>query len=78
MGQDLGVRQFLLTNLERAGPADPYKFRLPLKILRDALGEIGQFPYSPEERQWDHPALFIKGESLHLFPASHFLHIDPT
>jgi hypothetical protein len=35
---DLGVRQFLLTNLERAGPSDPYKFRLPLKILRDALG----------------------------------------
>ena len=67
--QDLGVRQFLLTNLERPDPQMPYQFRLPLDILEASLGEIGQFPYSPGERTWDGPALFLKGMSS-LYPLS--------
>ncbi|GAA5941305.1 uncharacterized protein JCM15063_006432 [Sporobolomyces koalae] len=59
---DLGVRQFLLTNLDRASPADPYKFRLPLDYLRNAIGEIGHFPYAPGERIFDKPSLFLKGK----------------
>ncbi|GAA5916215.1 uncharacterized protein JCM6883_000692 [Sporobolomyces salmoneus] len=59
---DLGVRQFLLTNLDRASPSDPYKFRLPLSYLRNAIDEIGHFPYAPGERIFDKPSLFLKGK----------------
>lgn len=59
--QDLGIRQFLLTNLDRSDPAGPYEFRLPLEILSNALGEIGEFPYAPGEKVWTKPALFLKG-----------------
>ncbi|GAA5841078.1 hypothetical protein JCM3766R1_006659 [Sporobolomyces carnicolor] len=59
---DLGVRQFLLTNLDRASPEDPYKFRLPLSYLRNAIDEIGHFPYTPGERIFDKPSLFLKGK----------------
>ncbi|POY74906.1 hypothetical protein BMF94_1882 [Rhodotorula taiwanensis] len=58
---DLGVRQFLLTNLDRATPADPYHFRIPIDFLQNAIGEIGAFPYTPGERVYDKPSLFLKG-----------------
>ncbi|GAA5822034.1 hypothetical protein JCM3770_002258 [Rhodotorula araucariae] len=58
---DLGVRQFLLTNLDRASPSSPYKFRLPLSFLRNAIDEIGHFPYAPGEKVFDKPSLFLKG-----------------
>ncbi|GAA5883044.1 hypothetical protein JCM16303_006807 [Sporobolomyces ruberrimus] len=59
---DLGVRQFLLTNLDHASPTSPYKFRLPLSYLRNAIDEIGHFPYTPGERIFDKPSLFLKGK----------------
>ncbi|GAA5929560.1 hypothetical protein JCM3775_002375 [Rhodotorula graminis] len=58
---DLGVRQFLLTNMDRANPSSPYKFRLPLHFLRNAIDEIGHFPYAPGERVFEKPSLFLKG-----------------
>ncbi|GAA5881910.1 hypothetical protein JCM3774_001292 [Rhodotorula dairenensis] len=58
---DLGVRQFLLTNLDRDSPSDPYRFRIPLHFLENAIGEIGAFPYAPGERVYEKPSLFIKG-----------------
>ncbi|GAA5905955.1 hypothetical protein JCM5296_001300 [Sporobolomyces johnsonii] len=58
---DLGVRQFLLTNLDRASPSAPYKFRLPLSFLGNAIDEIGHFPYAPGEKVFDKPSLFLKG-----------------
>ncbi|BGP46256.1 hypothetical protein JCM10450v2_002096 [Rhodotorula kratochvilovae] len=59
---DLGVRQFLLTNLDRADPSSPYQFRLPLDFLSNAIGEIGHFPYTPGEKVFDKPSLFLKGK----------------
>lgn len=62
----LPVRQFLLTNLERAG--DELRFRIPLETMIASLDGIGQFPYAlgkdgaAPERTWDGPALFVKGE----------------
>lgn len=56
------MRQFLLTNLERASSEAPWRFRLPLGYLSDAIDEIGKFPYQPGERTFDKPALFLKGE----------------
>ena len=70
--QDLGIRQFLLTNLDRESPTSPYKFRLPLSYLRNAIDEIGNFPFAPGERIYDKPSLFLKGSFLvdrYLFPA---------
>ncbi|KAL8290008.1 hypothetical protein RQP46_002947 [Phenoliferia psychrophenolica] len=59
---DLGVRQFLLTNLSRETPTSPYGFRLPLDFLEAAIGEIGEFPYaSGSGTKWEGKALFLKG-----------------
>ncbi|KWU42475.1 alpha/beta-hydrolase [Rhodotorula sp. JG-1b] len=58
---DLSVRQFLLTNLDRASPSDPYHFRIPLPFLQNAIDEIGAFPYTPGERVYEKPSLFLKG-----------------
>lgn len=64
--QDLGVRAFLLTNLERAADSPYYKFRLPLHHLSNAIQQIGDFPYSAEEagasKHFDGPTLVFKGE----------------
>ncbi|GAA5822602.1 hypothetical protein JCM5353_005500 [Sporobolomyces roseus] len=59
---DLGIRQFLLTNLDRESPTSPYKFRLPLSYLRNAIDEIGNFPFAPGEKIFDKPSLFLKGK----------------
>lgn len=63
LGQDLGIRQFLLTNMDRADPSSPYRFRLPLHFLRNAIDEIGHFPYAPGEKVFEKPSLFLKGAS---------------
>ncbi|WFC95381.1 methionyl aminopeptidase [Malassezia brasiliensis] len=63
---NLGVRQFLLTNLERG--ENGMHFRIPVQTMIDSLEGIGLFPYAlgkdgaPPERQWDGPTLFVKGE----------------
>lgn len=62
--QDLSVRQFLLTNLDRASPSDPYHFRIPLPFLQNAIDEIGAFPYTPGERVYEKPSLFLKGAAV--------------
>lgn len=63
---DLGVRQFILTNLGRDSTDEPYKIKLPLDYLEGAIQEIGAFPYEPGKASWDGPALFIKGTAFHL------------
>ncbi len=72
--QDLGIRQFLLTNLQRV-PADSntWSFRVPLENIRDHISQIGDFPYDAEgvplapdgkareSRTWEGKTLFVKG-----------------
>lgn len=56
------TRAFLLTNLSPTkGLDEPYRFRVPLDIIGDAIIEVGSFPYEPTERQWSGSTLFIKG-----------------
>ncbi|KAG6916206.1 hypothetical protein DXG01_007836 [Tephrocybe rancida] len=62
--KDLGIRQFLLTNL--AVPSqqsnETVKFKIPVDILTDAIAELGSFPYMPDGlRQWPGRALVVKG-----------------
>ncbi|PWN51374.1 alpha/beta-hydrolase [Violaceomyces palustris] len=72
--KDLGVRQFLLTNLHRNPPESPtWSFRIPVETIKRNLSQIGDFPYDPpgyqgddagkrEVRSWeDGKVLFIKG-----------------
>jgi hypothetical protein len=55
------IRDFLLTNL-LVGREKPAKFKVPLQILRNSLGELADFPYSPGERTWkDGSVVAIKG-----------------
>ncbi|KAF9363384.1 hypothetical protein BGX34_004291 [Mortierella sp. NVP85] len=58
---DLGVRQFLLTNLKKNTGGDGYSFRVPLDVLGDSLENLGEFDFVPGEVKYDGKALFIKG-----------------
>jgi hypothetical protein len=53
---------FLLTNLLTA-PNEPAKFKVPLQILRNSLGELADFPQDLSERTWmDDQVVAIKGK----------------
>ncbi|KAF9578396.1 hypothetical protein BGW38_005812 [Lunasporangiospora selenospora] len=59
---DMGVRQFLLTNLKRDPSGQGYSFRVPIGTLGDSLGKLGEFDFVPGQDQFDGKALFIKGD----------------
>lgn len=64
--KDLPVRQFLLTNLIRPAPSEPLKFRIPVKILTDALNSMADFPFTdPDTHRFGKRALFIRGTRSH-------------
>ncbi|KAH4051852.1 hypothetical protein HBI17_177120 [Parastagonospora nodorum] len=64
--KDLPVRQFLLTNLIRPAPSEPLKFRIPVKILTDALNSMADFPFTdPDANRFGKRALFIRGTRSH-------------
>lgn len=73
---DVGVRQFLLTNLTRPAGTENWGWRIPVDLIRKNIAQIGDFPYNPpnatadelqgaredaQERTWDGETLFIKG-----------------
>ncbi|KAF9180482.1 hypothetical protein BGZ51_006164 [Haplosporangium sp. Z 767] len=58
---DLGVRQFLLTNLKRDPVSDTYKFRVPFETLGDSLEKLGHFDFVLGQDHYDGKVLFIKG-----------------
>lgn len=64
---DLGIRQFLLTNLHRPSGQDHWTFRIPVKTIKKYLSQIGDFPYDPPSsteagaRSWQGKTYFIKG-----------------
>ncbi|GJJ78962.1 hypothetical protein EMPS_11321 [Entomortierella parvispora] len=58
---DLGVRQFLLTNLKRDPAGDEYSFRVPIGTLGDSLEKLGQFDFVPGVDKFDGKTLFIRG-----------------
>ncbi|PVI02756.1 alpha/beta-hydrolase, partial [Periconia macrospinosa] len=64
--KELPVRQFLLTNLIRPSPGEPLKFRIPIKILGDALDDMADFPFkNPDEVRFSKKALFVRGTKSH-------------
>jgi len=71
--KDPMVRGFLLTNLVTA-PNEPARFKVPLRILGDSLGELADFPHGPGGRTWkDGQVVAIKGKrsryiNKHNFP----------
>ncbi|KAK7062279.1 Alpha/Beta hydrolase protein [Favolaschia claudopus] len=58
--KDPDICAFLLTNLIVKPNAS--HFRIPVQLLGDSIQELGSFPYTPEETQWQGKTLFIKGE----------------
>ncbi|SPO37449.1 related to Abhydrolase domain-containing protein C22H12.03 [Pseudozyma flocculosa] len=69
---DLGVRQFLLTNLTRNPPdSASWSWRIPVRTMQKHISSIGDFPYdapgstdeggSGDARAWDGDVLFVKG-----------------
>jgi pimeloyl-ACP methyl ester carboxylesterase len=72
---ELGVRQFLLTNLVRDDERTArdgkvrMKWRVPIKILADSLGYLGDFPFTdPEKVRFEKPSLFVRGTRSHYVP----------
>lgn len=68
----LSIRQFLLTNAV-AKDDGVIDFRIPLRLLKLQVDNLGRFPFTPPppvtptSPQWEGPALFIKGgESKYL------------
>ncbi|KAF8135137.1 alpha beta-hydrolase [Boletus edulis] len=57
--KDPSVRAFLLTNL--IASQSPFKFKVPIDILKEGRPEIESFRYVPGERAWSGHALFVKG-----------------
>ncbi|KAF9643977.1 alpha beta-hydrolase [Thelephora ganbajun] len=71
--EDPMVRAFLLTNLLTV-PNEPARFKVPLRILENSLGELADFPQGPGGRTWkDGQVVAIKGKrskyvNKHNFP----------
>ncbi|KAG5643272.1 hypothetical protein DXG03_001239 [Asterophora parasitica] len=59
--KDLGVRQFLLTNLVLPSNST-VKFKIPVATLEDAVPALGSFPFMIDEgHQWRGRTLVVKG-----------------
>ncbi|KAG0200673.1 hypothetical protein BGX28_006330 [Mortierella sp. GBA30] len=58
---DIGVRQFLLTNLKRDPQGESYKFRVPIETLGSSLEKLGQFDFMAGQDMFEGKTLFIKG-----------------
>lgn len=62
---NIGVRQFLLTNLAR-GKDGIQRFRIPVKYLANALDNMADFPFTdPDQARWEGPTLFVRGTKSH-------------
>ena len=71
--QDPMVRAFLLTNFLTA-PNEPARFKVPLRILGNSLGELADFPVNPGGHTWkDGQVVAIKGKRSKWVPHSRFL-----
>jgi pimeloyl-ACP methyl ester carboxylesterase len=68
---DVGIRQFLLTNLVKT-PVSPgskeseLRFRIPLGTLAKALPNMADFPFKDtEQNQYKGPTLVVRGTKSH-------------
>ncbi|KAI5820016.1 abhydrolase domain-containing protein [Pyronema omphalodes] len=66
--KNIGVRQFLLTNLTKPPGQEFMKFRVPVGILKKALDRVGGFPFHPDRIRCTKPALFVRGTKSHYVP----------
>ncbi|KAK0662308.1 Abhydrolase domain-containing protein C22H12.03 [Lasiodiplodia hormozganensis] len=67
--EEMGVRQFLLSNLVRAPGTDHLRFKIPVGYLANALDNMADFPFTnPDERRFSKPTLFIRGTRSHYVP----------
>ena len=56
------VRAFLMTNLVKL-PNEPMRFKVPLRILGNSLGELADFPQGLGGRTWrDGQVVAVKGK----------------
>ena len=61
----LPIRQFLLTNL-MITQEKKQKFKIPVKILANALDHMAAFPFTdPDEARFEGPTLVVRGTKSH-------------
>ena len=67
--ESLVIRQFLLGNLYRPAGEKTHKFKVPVKILAEALDNLGDFPYrDPETGRFEKEVLFVRGTKSKYVP----------
>lgn len=67
--EEMGVRQFLLSNLVRAPGNSHLQFQIPVGYLANALDNMADFPFkNPDEARFSKPTLFIRGTKSHYVP----------
>ena len=65
----LVIRQFLLGNLHKPPGEKHYRFKVPLKILGEALDNLGDFPYKdPEMVRCEKETLMVRGTQSKYVP----------
>jgi pimeloyl-ACP methyl ester carboxylesterase len=69
---DMGIRQFLLTNMIKTSSETDGKktshlqFRIPLGTLSKALPDMADFPFKdPDQVRYEGPTLFVRGTKSH-------------
>jgi pimeloyl-ACP methyl ester carboxylesterase len=70
--KEVAIRQFLLTNLVKAGPehdgppGKKLKWRIPLQTLAKSLPDMADFPFKdPEMVRFEGPTLIVRGTKSH-------------
>lgn len=68
--KSLPVQQFLLSNFKRNHQTHIYEPRIPLDVLGRAIamGNLGDFPYHPDQYQYKKPTMFIRGTESKYVP----------
>ncbi|KAJ5698709.1 Alpha/Beta hydrolase protein [Penicillium macrosclerotiorum] len=70
--QSAAVRSWLLSNFVKMDNSSSLKSRVPLDILSNAKGPLGDFPYRSGEAEFRQPVLFLRALQSHYFPQTAF------
>lgn len=70
--QDPPVRLWLLSNFVKENGSPFLRLRVPLGILEEAMGPLGDFPYSDGNVKFQGPTLFLRALQSNFIPRSSF------
>lgn len=66
------MRLWLLSNFVKENGSPYLRLRVPLRTLENAMGPLGDFPYTNEDVKFRGPALFLRALQSNFIPRSSF------